>query len=125
MKLFLVIASMMVSTAAFAGQNCTPYTTGNGEQAGEWVYPCGPNYTVTHRACNEGEVAYFPVEYTSEGVREEARVCHNGTFFPRQAPVRHRGCQEGQYAYTSVYNGGEGMTEVTIVCRNGRFVPAN
>lgn len=128
MKFVLIALALFVSSQAMAARDCTPYvnpTTTGGESANaEWIYPCGQNYTVSHRACNEGEVAYDSVlDPSGNFYMQVAVVCKNGTFAPKAAKVKHRGCAEGQIAYSNELDAsGNFYQNVTLVCRSGRFV---
>lgn len=119
--LLLIVAMVMSAPAVAANKNCEPYTEYHGDFS-TTVFPCLKEKART--SCIEGEVQYFPVENSGgETVREEARTCKNGAFFPRTRKViKYRGCTEGEVAYTTVNDGGEGGREVAIVCRKGRFV---
>ena len=133
MKTLILALSLFGASSAFAAaKNCTPYLKSmDGEQASqEYVYPCGGAYIVNHRGCVEGEIGYFPVNdsrYGGDTMQEEARVCHNGTFFPKKGgKVKHRGCTEGEIAYSNEFRGSnEFPQQVTLVCRHGRFVDYN
>lgn len=121
MKALLIALAIFAAPQAFAN-SCNPYPVTINSETGEtvYVYPCGTNYKVTHRACNEGEVAYDTVLNGNEYVNV-ALVCKNGSFAPKAAKVKHRGCTEGQIAYDTVLEGNE-YVNVALVCRNGRFV---
>lgn len=126
MKALFIALALFAGNNAFAAKDCTPYvdpTTTGGESANaEWIYPCGKNYTVNHRACNEGEVAYDSVlDPTGNFYMQVPVVCKNGRFAPKAKRVKHRGCTEGEISYGSEFNG-EFYQDVTLVCRNGRFV---
>jgi hypothetical protein len=126
MKAVLTILALLAGPRAMAAQDCTPYLQTVNSESGEsfYVYPCGSDHTVTHRGCNEGEVAYDSV-FNGEFYQQVAVVCHNGSFAgPTSAPVRHRGCTEGERSYTSVFNGNF-YEQRSVVCRNGRFVLGN
>ena len=123
MKSVLFVIALIMGSVAMAHQDCSPYIRDTGEGISEYTYPCGHNYKLEYRGCNEGEVAYDSV-FNGEGYSQVAIVCHNGTFAKPSAPVVHRGCIEGEIAYDSVSNG-EGYSEVAIVCRHGRFVRLN
>lgn len=126
MKVLVILAGLFAGASALAADNCNPYLVNVNESEIAYVYPCGPDYTVTYGRCTEGEVAYFATgEYTGENqVAHEARVCHNGRFFPKAKTPKARRCTEGSIGHDSIYNG-ERMVEVTTVCRNGRYVRAN
>ena len=128
MKLALIALAIFAAPSAFAhhrGVDCTPYFQADNSESGSgvWISPCGP--VTHHRGCNEGEIGYFPT-YLSNGdinPNGEARVCHNGTFFPAGGDVAHRGCTEGQISYSNEMDpSGNFYQDVTLVCHNGRFV---
>jgi hypothetical protein len=128
MKALFIAMALFAANNALAARDCTPYvdpTTIGGESGNaEWIYPCGPNYTVEHRACNEGEVAYDSVlDPSGNFYMQVPVVCHNGTFVPKAAPVQHRGCTEGEISYSNELDpSGNFYQDVTLVCHNGRFV---
>jgi hypothetical protein len=133
MKALVIAITVLASGFAFAktskhhrrhAKDCNPYIVSVGEGPGEYVYPCGENYEVTYRTCNEGEVGYFHVGDSSNGGQgsEERRVCHNGTFYPGYSEPAHRGCNEGEVAYSTEMGSGGEYVQVTVVCQNGRFV---
>jgi hypothetical protein len=132
MKFALIAIAMTLGQAAMAhgrGQDCTPYLVSPSGSEGEfhYVYPCGDDHTVTHRACKEGEVAYDSVlDPSGNFYRQVPVVCHNGTFAPGYTgDVPHRGCREGEISYGSELDpSGNFYQQVTLVCRNGTFVPA-
>ena len=130
MKAVLIALAMIVGPQAFAAQDCTPYAdpTWGGDSPAPLIYPCGPNYTVHHKACKEGEVAYDSVlDPTGNFYQQVPVVCHNGTFAPSyRGNVQHRGCTEGEYSYSSELDPtGNFYQNVTLICRNGQFVHAN
>lgn len=127
MKAVFIALALFAANNAFA-KDCTPYVnpTSTGGESGnaEWIYPCGTNYKVEHRACNEGEVAYDSVlDPTGNFYMQVPVVCHNGTFAAPAAKVKHRGCSEGEISYSNEMDAsGNFWQSVTLVCHNGRFV---
>jgi hypothetical protein len=126
MKVLFIALAILAGSQAFAAKDCTPYVNPtNGGESGnvEWIYPCGMNYKVTHRACNEGEVAYDSVlDASGNFYQQVAIVCHNGTFAAPAAKIKHRGCTEGQISYGSELDpSGNFYQNVTLVCQNGAF----
>lgn len=118
MKSVIVALSLLIGGQVYAAQNCTPYLDTDMPESGRWIYPCGNN--TAPQVCQDGEVGYFPDNSYGEH-QEVARVCKNGSFFPKAKKVKHRRCAEGTYAYeTDLSN--DSYSTVTLICKKGRYV---
>ena len=129
MKSIILGLAMLCGASVFAAQkDCTPYIVANGEAAGEYVYPCGSDRTVTYHQCINGEVSYTSVmDPTGNFYQQVPVVCKNGTFAQASGgkALKTAKCKKGEVAYDTVMGASGEFVNVTIVCKGGRFVRGN
>lgn len=73
--------------------------------------------------CQEGSRSQF-LESAGGGDRQVWvwRVCKDGRYYPRTAPVKVVRCSEGRVSRSTISDAHGRQKFITVICKNGRYV---